>query len=291
MLPLLKFANESGSIKLSVATQSLADQFKLTESDRHELLPSGKQTIIANRVGWASTYLKKAGLLKSPTRGHIEITDRGISALSENPERIDKQYLRRYPEFIDFGNPLTQASEEISSIDLNQATPEEILESSYLQLKNQVIVEILERIKTCTPAFFEQLVVDVIVKMGYGGTQDDAGRAIGRSGDEGIDGIINQDRLGLDVIYLQAKRWEANIGRPEIQKFAGALQGKRAKKGVFITTSDFTDEARKYVQNIETKIILISGPELAELMWDYNIGLNSVKSYETKKLDFDYFDE
>jgi len=197
------------------------------------------------------------------------------------------------PEFEKFkiGNKDNNTSSDISNEDISE-TPEEILEKAHASLKEQTLSDLLDSIKSCTPSFFETLVVDTIVKMGYGGSRKEAGKAIGKSGDEGIDGIINEDRLGLDVIYLQAKRYTENsIGRPEIQKFAGALLGKRAKKGVFITTSNFTSEAKEYVKTIEAKIILISGRQLVELMWEYNIGLNPAAAYEIKKIDVDYFDE
>lgn len=289
MLPLLKLVANRGPINMGDAIQLVADEFGLTDAERRELLPSGKQAIIQNRVGWARTYLKKAGLLEYPQRGSAEITDRGRKVLAEDPKMIDVQYLRQFPEFVDFQSTAHQAAEVSPVVDISHGTPEEILEGAYSQLKSQVLAEIIEKIKQCTPQFFENLVVDTIVKMGYGGSLKDAGRAIGQSGDEGIDGIINEDRLGLDVIYLQAKQWEGNVSRPEIQKFAGALQGKRAKKGIFITTSDFSSEAREYAKNLEAKIILISGSQLAELMWEHSIGLSSAATYEVKKLDNDYF--
>ena len=290
MLPILKLSNENKTLDSSVLVSLISDQFNLTEKERLELLPSGKQAIINNRIGWAKTYLKKAGLVESPQRGIIQLTNRGMMVLEQHPKHINVQYLRQFEEFADFVDTSAQSQENVS-VSFNQSTPEEILESTFQQLKNQLISDMLEKIKSCSPQFFEKLVVDVIVKMGYGGSHKEAGHAIGKSGDEGIDGIINEDRLGLDVIYLQAKRWEGNIGRPEIQKFAGALQGKRAKKGVFITTSDYTAEARGYVKNLDARIILISGCELAELMWDFNVALNSAANYEIKKLDMEYFNE
>ncbi len=246
MLPLLKSVGQRGSLKYSEAVTIVSDHFKLTDDERAELLPSGKQDIISNRVGWAKTYMVKAGLLNSPARGLMEITERGKKVLADNPSKVDVLYLKQFPEFQAFrekrneksdASPATQKS---AATDAFEQTPEELFEGSYQELKNELIDDLLRRIKACTPAFFERLVVDVIVAMGYGGSRAEAGRAVGKSGDEGIDGIINEDRLGLDVIYLQAKRWEGNVSRPEVQKFAGALQGKRAKKGIFITTSDYT---------------------------------------------------
>lgn len=294
MLPLLKLVAIHGKIKLKDAQAAIADEFKLTDQEKSALLPSGKQLIIYNRVGWAGTYLRKAGLLSLPQRGMMEITERGKKVLSENPSKINVKYLEQFPEFIEFRTVSEDqdSGKRISeAVDIAHGTPEEVLEEAYAQLKSQTLGDIVDRLKSCSPQFFEDVVIDTVVKMGYGGSRKDAGKAIGKSGDEGIDGIINEDRLGLDVIYLQAKRWESNVSRPEIQKFAGALQGKRARKGVFITTSDFTSEAREFVKNIDAKIILISGRQFAELMYEHNIGLNTAATYEVKKLDLDYFIE
>ncbi len=213
--------------------------------------------------------------------------------LAENPALINVSFLTRFSEFEEFRalkNPSETNKSEVKT-EASSATPEELLENSYQDLKTNLLDEMIEKIKTCSPQFFERLVVDTVVRMGYGGSRKEAGKAIGQSGDQGIDGIINEDRLGLDVIYLQAKRWEANIGRPEIQKFAGALQGKRAKKGIFITTSDFTSEAKDFVKNIDAKIVLISGYQLAELMWEHGVGVSSSAVYEVKKIDLDFFNE
>lgn len=290
MLPLLKLVKQNGDISFSKATAIIADQFNLTDQEKRQLLSSGKQAVINSRVSWANTYLKKAGLLFSPQRGILSLTEQGKNVLSQNPESINVDYLQQFPDFAAFKNTAHQKSKPQIE-DRALETPEEILEEAYFQIKEQALFDVLEKIKSCSPLFFENLVVDTIVKMGYGGSHKDAGQAIGRSGDEGIDGIINEDRLGLDVIYLQAKRWAGNVSRPEIQKFAGALQGKRAKKGIFITTSDFTSEAREYAKNIDAKIILVSGQQLVELMWEYSIGLSSAGTYELKKLDLDYFNE
>lgn len=291
MLPLLRLVAERGSLNRADAIQLLANEFKLTDAERRELLPSGKISVIQSRAGWARTYLVKAGLLASSQRGVVVITDRGKKALSEGLQNIDGQYLKQYQEFRDFLSSSNKVGENEPIVDAAQGTPEEVLDAAYSQLKNQVLSETIDKIKSCSSQFFENLVVDIVVRMGYGGSRSDAGRAVGQSGDEGIDGIINEDRLGLDVIYLQAKRWEANVSRPEIQKFAGALQGKRAKKGIFITTSNFSSEAREYVKNVDAKIILIDGRQLVELMWECNVGLSPIASYEIKKLDLDYFSE
>lgn len=293
MLPLLKLIARHGRIKLKDVQSMIASEFNLTDQEKSALLPSGKQPVLYNRVGWARTYLQKAGLLALPQRGVMEITERGVKALATNPVLINVKFLEQFPEFLAFRSAPEKdgPSQATDTTESSYGTPEETLEEAHDQLKNQVLADIVDTLKSCSPAFFEDLVVDTIVKMGYGGSRKDAGQAIGQSGDEGIDGIINEDRLGLDVIYLQAKRWEGKVSRPEIQKFAGALQGKRARKGIFITTSDFTAEAREFVKNIEAKIILISGRQLAELMWEHNIGLNVSAVYEVKKIDLDYFME
>jgi restriction system protein len=255
-------------------------------------LPSG-QLIFHNRVGWAKTYLSKAGLLKSTRRSFFQISDRGLNILVQNPTRIDNGILRQFPEFNEFQNRKTEKTEKpiVQNLEEVSSTPEESLGAAYQTIRVNLATEILETVKSCSPNFFERLVVELLVKMGYGGTLQDAGKAIGKSGDGGIDGIIKEDRLGLDVIYLQAKRWEGNVSRPEIQKFAGALLGNQARKGVFITTSDFTKEARDYVKTISSNIILIDGEELAELMIDYNVGVSIATTYEIKKIDSDYFSE
>lgn len=297
MLPLLKYAGDGKEHRIRDAVESLADEFRLSEEERKELLPSGQQAIFNNRVGWARTYMKKAGLLNSGKKGYFSITKRGLDILKENPAFIDVNFLKRYGEFNEFYNgdkqtvidkPGTLSIECIKrKEDLN---PEEFLEIAYQKLYTELISEILSTIKKCPPIFFESLVVDVLTKMGYGGSRADAGRAVGRSHDGGIDGIIKEDRLGLDVIYIQAKRWEGTVPRAEIQKFAGALIGKKAKKGVFITTSSFSREAIDYAE-LTGNIVLIDGEMLAKLMIEYDVGVSKVKSYDVKKIDTDYFDD
>jgi restriction system protein len=292
-LPLLKLASNGEEHALRSAVDGLADQFGLDESERKELLPSGQQEIFTNRVGWASTYLKKAGLLESTRRGYFRITDRGRKVLGTEPAAIDNEFLNRFPEFVAFRTrrtkPKTQATAKPSDGDDDDATPEELIEASHQKLRDDLADEIIQQILDCTPAFFERLVVDLLVRMGYGGSRKDAGQAIGRSGDGGIDGIIKEDRLGLDVIYLQAKRWQGPVGRPEIQKFVGALHGQRARKGIMITTSSFTADAVSYAGNIENKVVLIDGEDLAKFMIDSGVGVSTVASYEIKRIDSDYF--
>jgi restriction system protein len=289
MLPFLRLLSDSKEFAFRDAVELLADQFKLSETERREMLPSGQQTVFHNRVGWARTYLKKAGLVESPKRGSVRITDRGIEVLKSNPDRIDTDFLDRFPEFVEFKKLKREKPTAPSSDQLE--TPEEVLENSFQSLRQSLANEILDQIKASPPSLFEKIVVELLVKMGYGGTLRDAGQAIGKSGDEGIDGIIKEDRLGLDIIYVQAKRWENTVGRPEIQKFAGALQGQRAKKGVFITTSDFSKDAHDYASRIDTKIVLIDGEQFAQFMIDHNIGVTPVVNYEIKRIDSDYFSE
>ena len=295
MLPLLQLLSDGEEHLLREVVQQLADKFGLTEEERRQLLPSGVSTIIGSRVGWAKTYLHKAGLVALTGRGRLRITSRGASVFGNKPERINVEFLRQYPEFVEFQSPRrdkdrSQAIDDEETL-IEVLDPNEALDVAYQKLRVDLESSLLEKLKASTPSFFERLVVDVLVKMGYGGSREDAGRAVGQSHDEGIDGIIKEDRLGLDVIYIQAKKWDSSVGRPEIQKFAGALQMHRAKKGVFITTSSFTREAEDYVQRIDTKIVLISGPQLAKLMIDLNVGVSTNRTYEIKKIDSDYFEE
>lgn len=296
MLPVLKLAADGNEHKFSKAVEDLASQFSLTDEERSELLPSGNQAVFNNRVGWARSYLKQAGLLDSPKRGFFEITKTGRDFLQSNPAKIDSSTLEQFPAFIEFKNRKREKDENGVQSNILQKndkseTPEDALATAYAQLRSTLESELLSMIKDASPSFFERLVVDLLVQMGYGGNRQNAGKALGRSGDGGIDGIINEDKLGLDVIYIQAKRWEGSVGRPEIQKFAGALQGQRAKKGAFITTSSFTKEAREYVSLIDVKIILIDGERLTTLMVDHNVGTSTIGQYEVKKIDSDYFDE
>lgn len=291
MLPLLKLANDGQEHFLRDAVELLAEEFGLTEDERKELLPSGQQAVFVNRVGWARTFLKQAGLIETTRRAYFRITQRGRYVLSGNPENIDAKFLEQFPEFLDFksrGKDKDESNEQVLAVG---QTPDESMETAFQKVRKELAQELLKQIKQCTPAFFEKLVIDLLVKMGYGGTRRDAGQAVGRTGDGGIDGIIREDRLGLDNIYLQAKRWDGSVGRPEIQKFAGALQGQRAKKGVFITTSSFTGDAHDFVSRIDNKIVLIDGDLLAQLMIDHNVGVSTTALYEIKRVDSDYFSE
>lgn len=292
MLPLLKLIEDGREYCLRDVVEILAKEFGLTEEERHQLLPSGRDPTFQNRAAWAKTYLKKAGLISQPRRAYFQITDRGREILRSSQNSINLGMFERLPEYAVFKDSAGQVESKNQpnpSVLSHEGTPEELIESGTKELREDLTDEILQKIKSCSPVFFERLVVELLVKMGYGGSRQDAGRAVGRSGDEGIDGVIHEDRLGLDVIYLQAKRWEAVVGRPEIQKFVGALQGQRAKKGVFITTSGFTKEAVEYVRNIDNKVVLIDGTLLANLMIDHNVGVSLAATYEIKKIDSDYF--
>ena len=292
MLPLLKVVADGREYRLRDVVELLAKEFYLTDEERQQLLPSGRYPTFDNRIAWAKTYLKKSGLIDQPRRAYFQITERGREVLKSSPSLINMKFLEQFPEYIAFKESPEEVEEQqqmTPSISAQNETPEELIENGARTIRKELAGEILQRVKGCPPAFFERLVVELLVKMGYGGTRQDAGRAIGRSGDEGIDGVIHEDRLGLDVIYLQAKRWENVVGRPEIQKFVGALQGQRAKKGVFITISDFTKEAVEYVCNIDNKVVLINGALLANLMIDHNVGVSLAATYEIKKIDSDYF--
>ena len=297
MLPLLKFASDGRTHTFREAVEHLAGEFGLSPQERSELLPSGRQALFTNRVGWASFYLKKAGLLeKKPHRGAFSVTARGREVIAHNPDRIDNEFLERFPEFVEFRNQ-SRRTRENGTVPVTDATtqpaetPEEALESAYQTIRQGLAQELLVRVQACSPEFFERLVVELLVKMGYGGSRRDAGERIGQSGDGGIDGIIKEDRLGLDVIYIQAKRWQGSVGRPEIQKFVGALQGQRARKGVFITTSSFTGEATDYASRIDTKVVLLDGNAIANLMIDFDVGVAAGTPYIVKRIDSDYFEE
>ena len=293
MLPFLRFLADGKEHSLRDAEDALAQHFNLGPSERAELLPSGQQGVFKNRLGWARTYLKKASLLAAPKRGVFRITERGLQALASNPARIDARYLEQFPEFLAFreaSRPVNLPS-DVPELTPNRATPEETIELAHQGLRAQLGQELLARILACSPSFFEQLVVELLVKMGYGGSRRDAGERIGQTGDGGIDGIIKEDRLGLDTIFIQAKRWQGTVGRPDIQKFVGALQGQRARKGVFITTSSYTAEARDYVSRIDTKVVLIDGQQLSGLMIDFDVGVSVAASYLVKRVDSDYFEE
>ena len=294
MLPLLRDLVQ-GERAGQETLDALGTHFGLTQEELAERLPSGKQTTFTNRVAWAKAHLKAARLVESPRRGVYRLTERGRQVLAENPSSIGVGYLVRFPEYVAFRQrstdsrelPATATTQPINAND--SRTPDDLIEDGYRQLRVALITDLRERISIMPPSAFEQLVVDLLTVMGYGGPQENAGLVVGRGGDEGIDGVIQEDRLGLETIYIQAKRWQGTVGRPEIQRFAGALQGQRARKGVFITTSAFSKEAKAYADTIQTRIVLIDGAQLAELMIDHGVGVTSIKRYEIKRIDSDYF--
>jgi restriction system protein len=295
MLPLLRLAADGQEHSAREAVEKLADHFGLSEDERKELLPSGAQARFDNRVGWARSYMKKAELLESPRRGYFRITRRGMQVLKQNPDAINNKLLEQYPEYRAFRarsstkRRTTSAAETES--ESSEQTPLEVIEEAYDTIRTQLAGELLEQIMRSSPQFFERLVVDLLVRMGYGGSRRDAGEAVGRSGDEGIDGIIKEDRLGLEAVYLQAKRWKDTVGRPEIQRFVGALHGQNARKGVFITTSSFTREASQYADALVDTVVLVDGETLTNLMIEHGVGVSLDRAYEVKRLDSDYFNE
>ena len=292
MLPLLRIAADGKEHPLAEARGLLAGEFNLSQAELEQPLPSGRQSRFANRVAWAKVYLEQGGLLVSPRRGHFAISDRGGEVLKSPPGRIDIKFLEQYPEFIEFRRPKAAGEEPaIATAGVDTETPEEALETAHAKMTASLASDLLNRVKAGSSEFFEKLVVELLLKMGYGGSRADAGQAVGKAGDEGIDGVISEDRLGLDVVYLQAKRWDGSVGRPEIQKFVGALHGKRAKKGVFITTGTFSADAAAYVEHIDPKVVLLDGRRLSQLMIDFEVGVTTTRTYSVKRVDSDYFEE
>jgi restriction system protein len=292
MAPLLAVLADGGERRWADVKDIAATKLAVTDVEREELLPSGRQSTFDNRIGWAATYLSQAGLIERPARGVLRITARGLETLSSAGGAIDNAYLRRFPEFLEFKSRThVSASPTAGNADTDEQTPEDLIEAGYLALRSDLTQQLRDRVAHVSPRFFEQLVVRLLVKMGYGGSLADAGQAVGRSGDDGVDGIIKEDKLGLDVVYLQAKRWTNTVGRPEIQAFAGSLMGQGASKGVFITTSRFSSEARDYVRRIDKRIVLIDGELLAELMIDHGVGVSEAATYVVNRLDEDFFAE
>jgi len=294
MLPVLLQLSDGLEYKLKSIYQTLADQFKLSEEEMNATTPSGQAKLFNNRVAWAVTYLKKSELIASPKYATYVITQRGHDVLKTNPGKITYKLLMKYPEFIEFWRPdakhgTSKVSESSETILTQQKTPQELMDECYTTLRKALADDLLQQVGSQSPTFFERLVLDLLVRMGYGGSREDAAQVVGKSGDEGIDGIIKEDRLGLDVIYVQAKRWKTSVGSPEIQSFIGALKIKGAHKGIFITTSAFTKAARELALKVDTRIVLIDGMQLAQLMIDFGIGVSTEISYDIKRIDIDYF--
>jgi restriction system protein len=299
MRPLLEYAVDGTEKKIGDAIAALSDKFHLTDEERAQMLPSGKQTIAANRVHWARTYLHKAGALENTRRSYFRITDRGRKLLATYPERVDVKVLRQFPEFVEFQSTTTDTTsaptEAAKNADIFQpsgSTPDERITSAVGEIAAKLETDLLDRIEEKSPAFFESLVVDLIVAMGYGGSRENVVQRIGKSGDEGIDGIVNEDPLGLDVVYIQAKKYDRDqtIGREKIQQFAGALVGKNATKGVFVATCGYSKGAIEYAQRVPQRLILIDGKELARLLIRYGVGVRVERDIQIKRIDLDYFD-
>ena len=288
LLPALRVFADGKPHGLREAREYVSQQLQLDPDSRALLLADRRTPVYVSRTDWAITYLHRAGALARPERGVYQITERGRELLGRNPERLTAKHLMEFPEFREFvqvkKGPDPPPNGDVES-------PEERLANAWKQLRESLAKEILDKLRQVSPAYFEKIVVDLLVAMGYGGSVEDAASVLGRAGDEGIDGMIKEDKLGLDAVYVQAKRWSQNVGRPEVQAFAGSLEGARARKGVFITTSDFTPDAREYVKRIEKKIVLIDGRQLAELMIDHDVGVTVAHTYKLKRLDSDYFEE
>lgn len=297
MLPLLRLIGNNGTMSIDAYRAALVSEFAITPREQKQRLAAERTQVYRSRIGWAGTYLVEAGLLERPARGVLSITDEGRRALARNPPHIDMCFLHQYESFREYwertdGERTPNCRRVISETDPRRnPSPEDELFESYDRLRRILAGELLQRIKSAPPDFFEELVVRLLVAMGYGGSHEDAGHAIGGSGDGGIDGIIKEDRLGLDFVYIQAKRWDGAVGRPQIQAFAGSLEGRRAQKGVFITTSTFTQTAREYVNLIGKSIVLVDGAELTDLMLDYGIGVTDVATYKVQRIDPTYFGE
>lgn len=294
MKPLLSFLLDGEIHTIKELAQRMSDHFQLSDDDRQLLLPSGQQSYINNRVGWAKSYLKKAGLLENPSRGKVRITAAGRAVMDKAPAAINCEYLMQYPSFVEFWKqkrkPSTHDSDASPApVSDTDQTPDEAIESAYEDIRSALADELLEQVMNGNPKFFERLVLDLLIAMGYGGALPESGTLLGKSHDGGIDGVIKEDKLGLDMICIQAKRWSDCVGRPVVQTFAGSMEAHRAKKGVLITTSTFSREARDYVDRIERKIVLIDGKQLAQLMIDYNVGVATARTYTIKKIDGDYF--
>lgn len=291
MLPLLEIASSANSegMKLFAATDQLAERFKLTDKERTELLPSGGTFKFSSRVSWARTYLQKAGLLDAPKRGFFRLTPRGTTILKQSPTKVDNKLLMQFDEFKAFqGKKKIKTDSETGPLE----TPIESISSFYEQFREALAFELLERVKKCSPQFFERLVIQVLLKMGYGGSLTDAGAALGKTGDGGVDGVIREDKLGLDNIYIQAKRWtDKTVGSPDLDQFSGVLSKKKATKGIFITTSSFTKDAQASLKDYSSRIVLIDGAQLAKYMIDYGIGVSIMDVFELKKIDSDFFEE
>lgn len=296
MLPVLTIAAE-GETRVPAAAKIIGDRLSLTEDEREEMLPSGKQRLLHNRVHWAKFYLTKAGLIDSPKRGVFVASSAGMKLLEAKPARVDLETLKAIPAFSAYYSQFTShasgtdQAEVLEASSSSDATPEEQIDAAYALLTTALKTDLLARVLEQSPAFFERLIVDLLVAMGYGGSHEDAARQLGKSGDGGIDGIIDEDRLGLDRIYVQAKRYGAGsvVGRPEVQGFVGSLVGLGANKGVFVTTSAFSKQALDYAKALQQRVILIDGARLTDLMVEFGVGVRASRVIEVRRLDEDFF--
>jgi len=293
MLPLLSLMSDQNERHVRDIIDHLADVFELSAEEKRTLLPSGKEMAFDNKVRWSRLHLSKAGLLESTRRGYSRITESGLGVLSQGPSKIDIKFLEGFPEYREWKKTFSREAKEPAQEpeQISEQTPEEAMEYGYQQLRDELRQQVLRAVAAVSPKFFERLVVELLVKMGYGGTVRDAAKVVGGASDEGIDGVIKEDRLGLDTIYVQAKRWQGVVGRPRLMEFVGALRGQKANKGVFITTSKFTNDAIDYVSKVDSRVVLIDGEQLAELMIDFHIGVSPFMTYEIQKLDSDYFSD
>jgi restriction system protein len=294
MLPVLRAA-AAGEQRIGTVVQSLGEELGLSEAARAALLASGRQTIFANRVHWAKTYLAKAGLVEATRRGHFRLTQRGANVLAANPERIDNRFLSRFEEFRQFSDRSAQPTDDEfvpEPADAAEQTPDEIMRAAHRRIEAALAEELLDRVRAAPPDFFERLIVNLLLAMGYGGSAADAGRALGRSGDDGVDGVIDQDALGLDRVYIQAKRYAAgnSVGPGAIRDFFGSLDRHKAAKGLFVTTSGFTSSARETADYLSKRIVLIDGEQLTRLMIRHNVGCRIEEVLHVKKVDEDFFE-
>ena len=290
---LLKCIADGEPHKLSDVKENVFKLKGITDADRAVLIPAGTQRLIDNRIGWTRTYLKKAGLVATVSRGVIQLTDEGQKLLKNMPDVLDDNYLCKYESFRTFKHPVDVPADVKSDVEVGCETPQDILDRAHKEITKALAEDLLTEIMDKTPEFFERLVVALLQKMGYGGAVEDSGLVVGQTGDEGIDGIIKEDKLGFNMIYIQAKRWDLDksVGRPEVQKFVGALAGQGASKGLFITTAKFSQQAQDYVKKQHTtKVVLVDGLTLAKLMIDYDLGVSTVSVYPIKKLDTDFFE-
>jgi restriction system protein len=291
MLPLLQFVGKNDEVSMKIIKEGMIKYFNISKSEQEQKTPNGKQFLYYNRIAWAISYLRMGELIFSPLRGVYKISNDGKKVLNNPPEKITIKYLKSNDKFSKNINSGKSKKETFDDKEISEKTPDEIFESSYEQIIDNLKIQLKQKIAECSPYYFENIVMDLLLKMGYGGSDIENGEVTKKSSDEGIDGIIKEDKLGLDKIYIQAKKWEKQIGRPDIQKFVGALQGKRAKKGVFITTSEFSKDAYEYVNNLDVTVILIDGEKLSQYMVENELGISLKNNYKVYSIDNDYFEE